>query len=146
MRIGITRHMHLTPAIVCLVRETLDAALSSCAPERTTGVSCIAEGADTEFAQAVLDAGRRPEALLPAPDYRDTRVSKRHLPVFDAPVEAASEVRYVAEASSMETCDQANKAMIATVDRIVAGWDGQPSSSGKRAALPPRWRSTPVCR
>ena len=102
MRIGITGHMNLTPETVDRVCEALDVELSRYVPERMTGVSCRAESSDSEFAQAGLDASGRLEALLPAPNYRDIRVSKRHLPVFDALVERASEVCYVAEVYSME--------------------------------------------
>ncbi|GAB3656397.1 hypothetical protein GCM10028833_31980 [Glycomyces tarimensis] len=123
--------MNLTPATVELVRESLKRELETYAPERLVGVSCLAEGADSIFAQAVLDAGGRLEALLPAPDYRDTRVSEAHLPVFDALVEQAHTTRYVAEASSMQAYDQANAEMLESVDRMIAVWDGQPSPEWK---------------
>ncbi|GAB3999397.1 hypothetical protein GCM10029992_28060 [Glycomyces albus] len=149
MRIGITGHMNLTAATADLVRDALKAELAQYDPADLVGVSCIAEGADSIFAQAVIDAGGRLEALLPAPDYRDTRVSEAHLPAFDALVEAAAETRYVAEVSSMQAYDQANATMLESVDRMLAVWDGQPSPDWKTGGLRTRsgtrasaaWRS-----
>ncbi|MEU5871426.1 hypothetical protein AB0A73_07650 [Glycomyces sp. NPDC047369] len=128
MRIGITGHMNLTPATVELVRSALKTELAQYDPSELVGVSCLAEGADSIFAQAILDAGGQLEALLPAPDYRDTRVSKAHLATFDALVNQAHEVRYIAEASSMQVYAQANTTMIETIDILYAVWDGKPST------------------
>jgi hypothetical protein len=128
MRIGITGHMNLTPATVDLVRAALQRELARFEPRSLTGVPCLAEGADSIFAQAVLDAGGRLEALLPAPDYRDTRVGDDHLPAFDALAARAHDIRYVAEASSMQAYAEANAAMLDAVDLLLAVWDGVPSA------------------
>lgn len=131
MRIGITGHMNLAPATCDLVTDELKHELAQYDPAELVGYSCIAEGADSLFARAVVDAGGRLVALLPAPDYRDTRVSRTHLPVFDALVDAADEVRYVAETSSMQAYDAANAQMLDQVDLMLAVWDGQPSPEWK---------------
>jgi hypothetical protein len=131
VRIGITGHMNLTAGTVGLVREAIRSELAPYGPD-VTGLSCLAEGADAIFAQAVLDAGGRLEVLLPAPDYRDTRVSEAHKPVFDDLVGRAHDIRYVAEESSMQAYEDANTAMLATVDWMIAVWDGQPSPAWKR--------------
>lgn len=132
MRIGITGHMNLTPATVELVRKVIEAELAQCDPADLVGVSCLAEGADAIFASAVVNTGGHLIALLPAPDYRDTRVSEEHLPTFDALVSAATEVRYIAESSSMQAYDDANAEMLDEVDFILAVWDGEPSPKWKR--------------
>jgi hypothetical protein len=131
-RIGVTGHMNPTAATVELVRVAIRAELARHDPGGLVGVSCLAEGADAIFAAEVLDAGGQLEVLLPAPDYRDTRVSEAHLPVFDALVRRAHDVRFVAEASSMQAYEDANGAMLETVDAMIAVWDGQPSPVGKR--------------
>lgn len=128
MRIGITGHMNLTSATADLVRAALLRELGRFDPATLTGVSCLAEGADSIFAQAVLDTGGRIEAILPAPDYRDTRVSASHLPVFDALADRAERVRYIAEASSMQAYAEANAAMLDAIDLLLAVWDGVPSA------------------
>ncbi|WP_205326990.1 hypothetical protein [Glycomyces sp. YM15] len=133
VRIGITGHMNLSPDTADLIRDTFLAALTE--SERTggelVGVSCLAEGADAIFAQAVLDTGSILEALLPAPDYRDTRVSESHLPTFDALVQQAHTVRYAADVSSMDAYEAANAAMLDSIDVLWAVWDGQPSPAWK---------------
>jgi hypothetical protein len=131
VRIGITGHMNLTPKTIELVMAAVKDELAQHDPAKVVGVSCIAEGADALFAQAVLDVGGRLVALLPAPDYRDTRVSEQHLAMFDALVDQADEIRYVAEASSMQAYDQANAEMLDGADYILAVWDGQPSPEWK---------------
>jgi hypothetical protein len=132
VRIGITGHMNLTPATVDLVRAALHAELARHDPAELVGVSCLAEGADAIFAEAVLDAGGRLHALLPAPDYRDTRVSEAHRPVFDDLVQRSHETQYIAETSSMQAYEDANAVMLGMVDLILAVWDGQPSPEWKR--------------
>jgi hypothetical protein len=132
VRIGITGHMNLTPATAELIREALKAELAQHDPAELIGLSCLAEGADSLFAEAVLDVGGRLEALLPAPDYRDTRVSDDHRPTFDALVERAHATRYIADASSMQAYEDANAAMLAEVDLMLAVWDGQPSPEWKK--------------
>ncbi|MFC3494924.1 hypothetical protein [Glycomyces rhizosphaerae] len=128
MRIGITGHMNLTDATVDLVRAALLRELGRFDPATLTGVSCLAEGADSIFAQAVLDTGGRVEAILPAPDYRGTRVSADHLPAFDALADRAEHVRYIAEASSTQAYAEANAAMLDAIDLLLAVWDGVPSA------------------
>jgi hypothetical protein len=128
VRIGITGHMNLTPTTVELVRTALKTELAQYDPADLVGVSCLAEGADSIFAQAILDAGGQLEALLPAPDYRDTRVSRAHLPTFDALVSQAHKIRYIAEASSMQVYAEANTTMIETIEVLYAVWDGKPST------------------
>ena len=125
MKIGVTGHMDLTPTTAELVRAALRTELAAFMPGDLIGVSCLAEGADSLFAQAVLDVGGRLEAQLPAPDYRGTRVSADHLPVFDSLVAQAYKVRYIADRSSIEAYALANAAMIGNVDVMFAVWDGE---------------------
>lgn len=61
-RIGVTGRMNLTPPTVPLVREAIRQALAPYVPEGLTGVSCIAVGADSIFAEVVLDLGGAYEA------------------------------------------------------------------------------------
>lgn len=132
MRIGITGHMNLTPETRLLVREALDAALQEHDASSLVGFSCIAEGADAIFAEAVLAAGGLLVALLPAPDYRDTRVSDAHSGTFDALSARAHMIRYAADASSMQAYEEANAQMLDSVELLLAVWDGRPSPEWKK--------------
>lgn len=131
MRIGITGHMNLTDRTKGLVREAIDAELSQYDPARLIGFSCLAEGADSLFAAAVLDAGGRLVAVLPAPDYRDTRVSPEHADTFDDLVSQAYITRFAAAESSMQAYEAANAHVLESVERMLAVWDGQPSPEWK---------------
>lgn len=149
MRIGITGHMNLTDKTLSLVREAIDAELSQYDPDQLIGFSCLAEGADSIFAQAVLDAGGRLVAVLPAPDYRDTRVSPSHAETFDGLVERAYITRFAAGASSMQAYEAANAEVLSSVELMLAVWDGEPSPEWKTggtsdAVAAARERGVPV--
>jgi hypothetical protein len=54
-RIAITGHMNLTADSEVLIRRAITGALALYVSDKLTGISCIARGADSIFAQAVLD-------------------------------------------------------------------------------------------
>jgi hypothetical protein len=56
-RFGVTGHMNLTAGSMSLVYQALRAALAPYAGDGLIGISCIARGADSIFAQVVLDLG-----------------------------------------------------------------------------------------
>ncbi|HKR48130.1 MAG TPA: hypothetical protein VJT72_00880 [Pseudonocardiaceae bacterium] len=82
-RIAITGHMNLTADSVPLVHKAITDALASYTGDGLTGISCIARGADSVFAQAVLDMGGELEVLLSAVNYRERKVKPDHAPQFD---------------------------------------------------------------
>lgn len=91
------------------------------------GFSCIADGADSLFAQAVLDHGGTLIVVVPAARYRDDLPSEHHH-VYDALFQQASEVIRLdhVESTSQAHMD-ASVEMIKQVDRLIAVWDGQPA-------------------
>jgi hypothetical protein len=128
-RIGITGHSSLPPATAALVDTALRAALiRHTSTQPLVGTTCLAEGADQIFARAVLDLGGRVEVVLPARDYREQNVSPENLAVFDELLARASEVRTMPfDKSDEQAYMEASKALVATSDRLLAVWDGQPS-------------------
>jgi hypothetical protein len=128
-RIGVTGHMNLTPHTVPLVREAVRQALAPYAPERLTGVSCIAIGADSIFAEVVIDLGGTLEVILPAADYRDRKVKPEHTALFDNLVRRAARVRVMPyDVSHRDAYEAANEALVASSDRLLAVWDGRAST------------------
>ncbi|MEU4516439.1 hypothetical protein AB0G05_43710 [Nonomuraea wenchangensis] len=128
VRIGVTGHMNLTPATAHLVSDALRAHLASFTGE-LVGVSCIARGADSLFADEVLAAGGSLEAVLPSRDYRQTKVKPDHAEQFDRLMEAAKTVRFMDfEHADRQAYEAANEAVLSTVDELVAVWDGQPGT------------------
>jgi len=100
---------------------------------RLVGVSCLAPGADTLFAESVLESGGGLVAVLPAGDYRrvlgrrETEPGRRRvlLERFDRLVSAAEEVvRMPFESSGERAYEAANAELLTRADLLVAVWDG----------------------
>lgn len=131
-RIGVTGHMNLTADSVPLVYTEIARLLSDSGdPAELIGVSCIARGADSVFAQAVLDAGGRLEVVLPSRDYRQRKVKPDHAELFDALISRADTVRVMEfDDAGRDAYEAANEAVVGTCDRLIAVSDGQPSEQG----------------
>lgn len=128
MRIGVTGHMNLGETTTQLVATAIRAHLAGLDGPAFVGVSCLARGADSLFARAVLDQGGVLEAVLPSTDYRQTKVKPDHAPEFDALLAAATLVRTMPfDTANRDAYVAANEAMLGTIDQLVAVWDGQPS-------------------
>ncbi|MFF4209155.1 hypothetical protein ACFYZE_07300 [Streptomyces sp. NPDC001796] len=131
--VAVTGHMDLTETTVERVRAALDELLGGTGRDDTLiGVSCLAAGADTVFAEAVLDAGGALVVVLPSRDYRTAKVRPRQAALFDRLVAAASEVLVMPFAEAGPPAYQAaNAELIARADTLVAVWDGtEPEGRG----------------
>jgi hypothetical protein len=123
MRVGVTGHRSLPDRTRQLVESSVYDRLGGLTSEPLVGISCLADGADQLFAEAVLGLGGELEVVLPAAGcYRDGR---------------AALDRFVARAAAVETLgfpESTNEAYMAAgrrvVDRsdvLVAVWDGNPA-------------------
>ncbi|MFD4351524.1 hypothetical protein ACFWPX_03145 [Nocardia sp. NPDC058518] len=129
VRISVTGHMNITAATADLVRKAIIDLLAS-TPD-LVGMSCIARGSDSVFAEAVVDIGGQLEVVLPSVGYREAKVKPDHLAPFDALVARAATVRVMDfDNASHEAYEAANEALVQGVDRMIAVWDGQ---DGQRA-------------
>src|SRR5262249_30562217 len=104
LRIGITGHMDLTIGSVPLVYKAITDSLALYEKEELTGVSCVARGADSIFAQAVLDLGGKLEVIIPADNYRETKVSPDRTVQFDELMHRATAVRVLPFGSGQPRC------------------------------------------
>jgi hypothetical protein len=121
--------MDLTEDSVPLVRTALDELLDLYADDTLVGISCIAKGSDSLFAQAVLAVGGRLIVVIPSRDYRRNTVEPDDAPVFDRLVEAAGEVVVLPhETADRQAYDAANSVLLERADRLVAVWNGEPPS------------------
>lgn len=94
--------------------------------EGVVGVSCLADGADAVFAQAVLDAGGSLVAVLPAAEYRDS-LPESYRPVYDQLLARAGKVVQLPFLTpDPEAYMEAGKRMVDESDTLLAVWDGQP--------------------
>jgi hypothetical protein len=126
LRIGITGHMNLTPESVPLVYAAITNALSEYGGDDLVGVSCIARGADSIFAKAVLDVGGKLEVILPAANYREQKVKPDHAPQFDELMRRATKVHVMPFAkANRDAYEAANEALVSSCERLFAVWDGQ---------------------
>lgn len=127
-RIGITGHSNLTSESVPLIADAIRAELNEHRGTNLIGVSCLARGADQLFAQVVLDTGGTLEVVLPASDYRDRKVKTDNAATFDALLGMASRVHVMPYAeSNRDAYMAASEHVLATIDAMVAVWDGNPS-------------------
>ncbi len=126
-RLAITGHRSLPPATARLVDDALRAEIARYADGELVGLSCLADGADALFAQAVLDAGGRLIAVVPAEQYRDG-LPESHHPSYDALFSKASEIIRLDHTESDSTAHMnASQRMITEADRMLAVWDGKPA-------------------
>lgn len=127
--IAVTGHMDLTEDSVPLVRNALDELLKAYDPAELVGVSCIAAGSDSLFADAVLAAGGRLVVVLPSQDYRQAKVKPNYAETFDRLVKAADEVCVMPhETANRQAYETANRTLLDRADRLVAVWNGVPPS------------------
>lgn len=126
--IAVTGHMDVSDASIPLVRVALDELLARYAADgQLVGVSCIAKGADTLFAEAVLAAGGRLMVVVPSQDYRRNKVRPEHAEQFDRLVGAAEEVLVLPhETANRQAYEAANAVLVERAERLVAVWDGEP--------------------
>ncbi|MEU3600867.1 hypothetical protein ABZ714_19410 [Streptomyces sp. NPDC006798] len=126
--IAVTGHMDLTAETIPLVRAALRDLLAGHGGN-LTGVSCIAAGSDSLFAEAVLDAGGRLVVVIPSRDYRQAKVKPTHAELFDRLHAAATDVVVMPyETADRQAYEAANRELLSRSDRLVAVWDGTPPS------------------
>jgi hypothetical protein len=127
--IAVTGHMDLTGATVQLVTAALRDLLAAYPPAELVGVSCVAAGADSLFAESVAAAGGRLVLVIPSRDYRARKVKPERAEQFDRLVEAAHEVVTMPlERAGREAYEAAGKELLRRADRLVAVWDSSPPS------------------
>ncbi|MEV0278518.1 hypothetical protein AB0I22_19340 [Streptomyces sp. NPDC050610] len=125
--IAVTGHMDLTAATAEAVRTALRRLLEAYPAGSLVGVSCIARGSDSLFADAVLQAGGRLVVVLPSRDYRESKVKPDHADLFDRLLAAADEVLVMPyDSANRDAYEAANRQVLARAERLVAVWDGTP--------------------
>ncbi|MFF1698591.1 hypothetical protein ACFVXC_34020 [Streptomyces sp. NPDC058257] len=126
---AVTGHMDLTDESVELVRTALREVFVRHAEGELVGVSCIAAGSDSIFAEELLAAGGRLVVVLPSHDYRQAKVKPEHAETFDRLVAASAEVVVMPhETANRSAYEAANSELLRRGDRLVAVWDGAPPS------------------
>ena len=130
MRIAVTGHMDVTADSAALVRSAIDDELRALARgEAYVGVSCLARGADSIFAEAVVDDGGTLEVVLPSAHYRLRKVKPDHAPTFDTLIDQAATVRELPfDEVDKDAYEAANEVLVSESDVLIAVWDGVSSN------------------
>ncbi|MET8210551.1 hypothetical protein ABZT51_31880 [Streptomyces sp. NPDC005373] len=127
MRVGITGHRGLNEEVEAQVRALLDEAVSRYTAAELVAVSCIADGPDAWFAEAVLQHGGRLEVVVPATQYR-TDLPECHHETYDRLMSRAAEVYETGMTESTSEAHQAgSEILVGLADELLAVWDGQPA-------------------
>lgn len=120
--------MNLSRDSAPLVAEALRDVLQGCNERGVVGISCLARGPDQIFARVVLELGGTIEVILPAVDYRDCKVKPDNLAEFDDLIGRARMVRTLPFAkSNRDAFMAASEEVLASIDSLIAVWDGNPS-------------------
>ncbi|MET9632073.1 hypothetical protein ABZX92_31895 [Lentzea sp. NPDC006480] len=123
-QLAITGHRGLSAELEAEVDRMIRAAVAE--RDDLVGVSCLADGADAVFAQAVLDAGGSLVAVLPAAEYRES-LPEEFRPVYDRLLARAGEVVQLPFVTPDPVAYlEAGKRMVDESDSLLAVWDGQP--------------------
>ncbi|MFJ4836966.1 hypothetical protein [Streptomyces sp. NPDC088746] len=126
--LAVTGHIDLTEETVPLVRAALRDVLGPYSGD-LTGISCIAAGADSLFAEEVSAIGGRLVVVVPSLDYRTAVVRPEDAAVYDHLNETAVEVVTLPfEIADRTAYEAANAELLKRADRLVAVWDGTPPS------------------
>ncbi|MFJ1646991.1 hypothetical protein [Streptomyces sp. NPDC088258] len=127
MRVGITGHRGLSKEIEQQTRAMLAEQVAVMGKRDLVAISCIADGPDTWWAEAVLDAGGRLEVVVPADQYRDGLPDWHH-PDYDSLLSRASGTHNTGMAESTSDAHQAgSEILVGLSDRLLAVWDGLPA-------------------
>lgn len=124
-RLAITGHRGLSAEVEAEIDRMIRDAVAA-SDGAVIGVSCLADGADAVFAQAVLDAGGVLVAVLPAARYREA-LPEDYRPVYDRLLARAGKVVQLPFVTpDPHAYMEAGKRMIEESDSLLAVWDGRP--------------------
>jgi hypothetical protein len=126
LRVGITGHRGLPPETTDLITLAIRELVEEL-PIDLVGVTMLADGPDSIFAEEVLAHGGQVGVVVPAERYRDDLPAAHHA-TYDRLLSQAADVQRLPYRDSTEEAHMAgSEAIINRVDRLVAVWDGQPA-------------------
>ncbi|GAA2254086.1 hypothetical protein GCM10010232_48760 [Streptomyces amakusaensis] len=127
LRVGITGHRGLPDPVAEDVRRLLAEKAKAYDPADLVAVSCIADGPDAWWAQAVLAVGGRLEVVIPAVEYR-AGLPDWHHPDYDTLLSQAAAVHRTGMTASTSEAHQAGSEILTDrCDELLAVWDGHPA-------------------
>lgn len=95
--------------------------------EALVGLSCLADGADTLFVRALLDADGTLIVVIPAAQYREGLPQWQHATYDALLARAADVIRLDYTESDSQAHMAASERMLSEADELIAVWDGKPA-------------------
>lgn len=126
IRVGITGHRDLGSPVTVWVRAAIAADLAGVGAD-LVGVTCLADGADQLFAQAVIQLGGALHVIVPARRYRAGLPEDCHGTYDELLATAAQVERLDHEESTGQAHMDASTTMLDQIDRLIAVWDCLPA-------------------
>lgn len=126
-RLAISGHRGMQPRTEGLVTAEIHKLVQDEGRADLIGISCLADGPDSIFAQQVLEAGGRLVAVIPASKYRNS-LPEEHHQLYDSLLERAFEtVALDHTESDSEAHMDASLRMLDLAEKLIAVWDGLPA-------------------
>lgn len=126
-RLAVTGHRGLSQATNAMVEDALRTEINKRSASDLIGLSCLADGADTLFARAIVDRGGALHVIVPAREYRDSLPADHHA-TYDALLAKAARVIALDRVESNSDAHmEASLRMLGEADELFAVWDGLPA-------------------
>ncbi|GAA2862702.1 hypothetical protein Acy02nite_53400 [Actinoplanes cyaneus] len=120
IRIGVTGHIGLEPSSRDLIRKVMVAELRRHRPVH--GVTCLADGADRLFVEAIKACRGTFEAVLPVPEIS---AAPEEDPVLRDLIRRATDVTRITVPGAPElSYEAASREVVERSDLLIAVWDG----------------------
>lgn len=129
MRVGISGHQRLTdPSGWEWVRQQMRDGLASL-PSPIVGVTSLAVGADTMFAEVVLELGGSLEVVVPFADYEDRFATDEDRRVYRSLLARAAQVEVLERHGTDDEAYYASGKRMADLSALlILVWEGRPAA------------------
>ncbi|GAA0656095.1 hypothetical protein GCM10010193_03190 [Kitasatospora atroaurantiaca] len=132
MRVGIIGHEGLSDLTEMLVRGELWQLVTTFGSYELVGVTCLAEGPETWFAQSVLDHGGKVEVIVSASAGRAGAFAGKGSKARQRLLNEANAVHRLAPVEVGGLGDDTCRALVGMIDELIAVWDGRPGSEAAK--------------
>jgi hypothetical protein len=129
MRVGISGHQRLQQPSTWewVVRETRNSLVAQ--PVPLVGITSLAIGADTIFAELVLEMNGVLEVILPFPEYEQKFTTDHDRQTFQRLLASASIVEVLQRQATEELSYYiAGQRVVDTSELVIVVWDGKPAA------------------
>ncbi|WP_405016925.1 hypothetical protein OHV05_07350 [Kitasatospora sp. NBC_00070] len=126
MRVGIVGHEGLSDLSEMLVRGELWRLVTTFGSYDLVGVTCLATGPETWFAQSVLEHGGKVEVVVSATAGRAGAFAGEDRQTRQRLMNRANAVHRLAPVEVGGLGDDTCRALVGMVDELIAVWDGRP--------------------